>query len=257
MIAPCLLVMNPRRIPRCMAAIDALKIDKLYMQNMWERQLEPVIADVVENSLYRHTHYILLSDDTVPTQEALDKVVLGLYTRPVVTGYCNLDAKQPYVNLTKRPFDTRLGSCKEAYDWFTRKKVDTWPEPFVPTYFAGACLTGMSRELWRRFPFRVLGENDCGFASDWMLSVRLHTAGIPIVAARGAFIEHLKPDWLRVDRTPEHALLNGREPAGVRWSFKDGPATVAPERDVRDMPSGQIAHDGDEASDPRMTGEGF
>jgi hypothetical protein len=37
--------MNPRRIPECVDAIDALSIDKVWVKNYTERELVDVIAD--------------------------------------------------------------------------------------------------------------------------------------------------------------------------------------------------------------------
>ena len=41
---PLLIVMNPRRIPECVDAINALSIDKVWVKNYTERELVDVIA---------------------------------------------------------------------------------------------------------------------------------------------------------------------------------------------------------------------
>lgn len=242
-VRPLLLVMNPRQIPDCIKAISALRIDKVWLQNMWERELEPEIEKLV-NEQVQYTHFILLSDDTIPTQRALDLVVAELAHHPVVTGYCNLDQTPEglaHVNLCKSPLDPLKGSQADAYDWFRRDEVEAGPmRGYVHTYFGGACLTGMSRELWQRFPFRVLGDMDKyarGFASDWMLSVRLHAAKIPMIAPVGAFVTHVKMDYRVWDTTPERRLLNGIEPKNIKWDLD----VSEPQINTRDMPSGNIA----------------
>lgn len=214
---PLLLVMNPRRIARCIAAIEALDVDKVWLVAMTERQLEDVVHYVVDKAS-AYSHLLLLSDDTVPTQGALDLVLAALEEHPVVTGYCNLDASSPFVNITRRPFQCLDRSIGSDYDFFRRDVVATWSAPLVRTYFAGACLTGMSRDMWWKYPFRVFPGSEPGYASDWMLSTRLQRDGVPIWAPRGAFVEHVKAVWNEPDRTdPERRLLIGEIPAEIRW----------------------------------------
>lgn len=224
MIKPLLLVMNPRRITRCIAAIDALPIDKVWMTAMWEKELEPVIDEIIDTDK-GHTHLILLSDDTMPSPEALALVLAAMEEgHPVVTGYCNLDAKVPWVNLTRTPFKIRDRSVGSDYDWLSRQEVEAWYKPIVPTFFGGACLTAMPRALWKEFPFRCNTHPgaEMGYASDWNSCVRLQDAGIPIVAPRGAFVWHVKDDWITHAFTdPEKRLLNGSIPAEVRYDIRD------------------------------------
>lgn len=218
-INPLLLVMNPRRIPECISAIEALRIDKVWMTAMWESELMPVISSIAE-SPRGHTHLILLSDDTVPTQEALDLVLQNLDGRPFVTGYCNLDQICPFVNLTKRPFHIRTHSVGSDYEWYTKEEAESWADPLIPTHFGGATLTAMPVDMWRRFPFGVLiaPGDPRGFASDWTLCVRLQEANVPMVAPRGALIRHVKEDWRTMTVTdPKKRLLNGTIPKEVRW----------------------------------------
>ncbi len=226
MFKPLLFVMNPRRIQRAFDAINSLAIDKVWFSNMWERDLvEPMAAAVEEADERGYTHVLLLADDTVPTQRALDLVTTWLAAYPIVTGYCNLDAVCPFVNLTKTPFKIRDRSAAEDYDWFTQAEVDAYPYGLVPTKFAGACLTGYSVNLWKRFPFRptVHEGEPRGYASDWNWSIRVQDAGLSIVAPRGAYVEHLKLDWRSqsVDLTqyPEKRLLIGVYPPAVRWDI--------------------------------------
>jgi hypothetical protein len=227
-----LMIMQPRRIPRALEAIAALRIDKVYLQGWWEKQLEPVIASIVRAG--DHTHYILLADDTVPTQAALDLVLHhAAQGHPVVTGYCNNSVGSPNVNLTKRNFRNREKSTWEDYEWYTREEVESYPDALVPSRFTGACLTTMPRHMWQRFPFNAVthaGEPR-GYSSDWSLSVRLQGempttgfselgVGWPIVAPRGAFVEHLKEfDNSQKVTRPEQRLWVGDPsfPACAVW----------------------------------------
>ena len=63
------MVMNARDIPECILAIRALPIDKAFFRGFTEIQLEPEIARFVASTDY--DRYILLSDDTIPTEFAL------------------------------------------------------------------------------------------------------------------------------------------------------------------------------------------
>jgi hypothetical protein len=215
------MVMNARRIARCISAIESLPIDKVWMSMYWEKQLEAVIGEIISDTSRGHTHLILLSDDTVPSAGSL-KLVLDALEQgyPVATGYCNLDAVSPFVNLTSAPFAIRDRSVGTDYKWLTRAEVESYPDPIVPTYFGGACLTGMSRAMWSRFPFRAEGPGPLyGYASDWNQCIRLQDAGVPIVAPRGAFVEHVKEVWNAGDKDPEKRLLIGEIPSEVRYDL--------------------------------------
>lgn len=217
---PALLIMQPRRIPECILAIGSLQIDKFWLGYMWERDLVPVIASIVEHAPY--THYLLLADDTTPTQQALDLVLEHMPNHPVVTGYCNLDLTvegSQKVNLTDRPFTRLDDSYASDYSWITRVEVERHVGEMIPTFFAGACLTGMSREMWQRYPFGVVTrpDEDRGYASDWSLSTRLHKDGVPIVAPYGAFVLHVKEKLGKGDTDIRKRLLIGSQQPDVRW----------------------------------------
>lgn len=218
---PLLLILRPRDIPRCIAAIGALDVDKLWFEYMTEASIAGIFAPSINVAEARgYTHAVLLSDDTVPSQDALDLVLAHALdpNRQVVTAYCNLDQELPFVNITKRPFGNLHLSAKDDYDFYTRAEVDAHAGRLVPTFFAGACLTCMPIELWKRYPFQVLGgKGHPGYASDYRLSVRLQQDGMPIVAPRGAFVEHVKEVWNKRDLSPEKRLLIGERPSAVRW----------------------------------------
>jgi hypothetical protein len=73
----------------------------------------------------------------------------------------------------------------------------------------------MPRDLWRQFPFGAFGGPSSSWASDFHLSHRLRDAGVPMVAARDGYTEHLKERWLELDRDPRKRLLVGERPAQV------------------------------------------
>lgn len=91
------------------------------------------------------------------------------------------------------------------------------PGPAVPTHFVGMALTGMSRDMWRRFPLDGWQHRGVMWATDHHLSQRLADAGIPMVAARDGFIDHVKERWMEGDTDPRKRILIGSMPKEVVW----------------------------------------
>lgn len=222
-----LMVMNPRRIGAAIESIAELDVHKVWLSRFSEYGLRDVIADVIETTGYRH--YMIVSDDGIVTQDAVDRVLELAGRWPVVTGYCNLDESgDGRVNLTKRPLVGDTPTAEAYGELWTRDEVETYPVAPVPTGFTGLSLTTMGRELWQRFPFEAIGGPDPApsFCSDFRLSVRLRDAGVPIVAARGAFTRHLKAAVNETDRTAGRELLVGVEPPAVTFGDVPEPAAV-------------------------------
>lgn len=184
---PLLMVMNPRTIPQCMEAIDALQIDKVYLKNWSERQLVEVIADVVANT--DHDTIGLLSDDTIPPQSSLDLVLDAFEPSSVYTGYCNMDELDGNVNLSSEPLVIQNQASADCYTFPSREDVEKNGGLFR-SYFTGFALTFMSKDMWLQYPFECVG--DPGYQSDYRLSVRLQQDGVPIWAPAGSFMEHLR-----------------------------------------------------------------
>ena len=210
----CLMVLNPRRIPRCMTAIEALKIDKCWFSAMTEIGVVPRFSEVMEESDY--DRYIIISDDATPTQAALDKV-LSIHDKghPVVTGYSNLDATSPFVNLSNKTLHAPPPTVG-AYDLMLQSEVDIYGDDLIPTKFAGFSLTCMSRDLWLRFPYQV---TDAGAQTDYALSWRLQEAGIPIVSHKDTFVYHVKEVWNVGDKAHEKRSMVGELEPSVYWTY--------------------------------------
>lgn len=186
---PLLMVMNPRTIPQCMDAINALDIDKVFLKNWSERQLVDVIASVVESADYDTIG--LLSDDTIPPQSSLDLVLNAFEPSAVYTGYCNMDELDGNVNLSSAPLRIQDQAGADCYTFPTREEVDNH-EGLFRSWFTGFAFTFMSKDMWLRFPFECVG--DPGYQSDYRLSLRLQQADVPVWAVPGAFMEHLRKD---------------------------------------------------------------
>jgi len=208
-----LVVLNPRDIPECMAAIRELPIDKLWVSRMTEYEVMEAWPQVLE-AARGYDRLLMQSDDGVPRLHAL-RAVQGLLDAgwPVVTGYSNLSVDDLRVNLSKAPLDTSH-PWEGAYTLYTLQEVQEWPEQFVPTYVVAFALTGMAFELWERFPFRIYSGRP-GNASDYMLSCALQNAQIPMVGARDAFVWHGKPQYGMNDAEERRKLLLD-EPSEIR-----------------------------------------
>jgi hypothetical protein len=200
-----LIVLNPRRIDECLDSIRALDIDKLWVRNL----SEPQIANRWPHILTRLHHYdraFIVSDDTVVHQPALD-LLRGLHDQgyPVVTGYCNLGQDDMRVNLCPLP-------TLDVTVHMTLEQVQLWSFATVPTSFTGFSLTGMTLEMWRRYPFQTMPE---GWGADQRLCQRLAADQVPIVAHRSAFMWHVKERWSQMDADPRKRLLVGIEPPAI------------------------------------------
>ncbi len=147
---PLLLVMNPRAIDVCIDAIAALDIDRVWLKNYTEGQLVDVIEDVIDAC--DHDPIGLVSDDGIPTQDALDLVLSHYSSYKVFTGYCNIDTESTLVNLSMQPLIVQDEADIGCYTMPHREEIETHSSPLIRSWFAGFALTFMSRELWRRYP---------------------------------------------------------------------------------------------------------
>jgi hypothetical protein len=208
------MVLNPRDIPYCMDALRNLGHPTCFISYVPEPEAaERINHEIAATNFDRYT---IISDDCEPTREALE-LVLGLhdqYPELCVTGYCNFDKELPWVNLcTNRlrpppPF-------MDSYRFVRREEVDAEGTAVIQTSFTGLSFTTMTRELWLRFPLSV---TRFGGQMDYQLSWELQSAGVSIVAPRGAFVHHHKDKFgVYPDASPEKQLYVGiREPA-VTW----------------------------------------
>ena len=213
---PLLLVMNPRNINVCVEAIGGLDIDRVWLKNYTEGQLVDVIESVIDGC--DHDPIGLVSDDCIPTQDALDLVLSHYTPGKVWTGYCNIDSSSNLVNLSMRPLILQDEADIGCYSMPPRDEVEAHPGRLIRSWFAGFALTFMSREFWQRYPFHAIGHPGC--QSDYSLCRRLQSDGVDIYAVKGAFMEHLKTSEATTATIPGGELRVGREPAEVVWDLR-------------------------------------
>jgi hypothetical protein len=210
---PLLMIMNPRKIPVCMEALEALDVDKVWLKNWTERELVGVIAEVIAST--DHDVIGLLSDDTIPGQEALDLVLSAFEPSAVFTGYCNMDEDKEEVNLSRKPLIVKDQASMDCYDFPLRSEVDEH-DGLYPSFFTGFAMTFMSREMWFKYPFDCVG--DPGYQSDYRLSCRLQEDGVKIWAPPGAFMPHL-----RLEESTKHleggTVMVGNGMGSVVWDI--------------------------------------
>lgn len=214
---PLLMVLNARDMAECMASFRALDVPRAFLTGYTERELCTVIPRLIRDTDF--THYVAVSDDVVVTRAAVDAVYQYLDGRPVVTGWCNLDGSSPLCSVVDRPLEVASPwgfPDVDTYGFMHWTKVAFSPQRLIRTWFAGMCLTGMSREMWQRYPFDVLPTEDgSGCCSDFRLCWRLQHDNVPIAAVRDAGVLHVRQQWDVPDRDPRKRLIVGRVPARV------------------------------------------
>lgn len=216
-----LVVLNPRAIAECMAAINGLPIPTCWIRYMPEHDAAEAIHLVVART--RFDRYVFLSDDTIPTPAALGAVLAAHDTHGgVMTGWCNVDARRPWANVTRNVLPPPPPTV-DSYDMLTRTEVLDGPAVFETT-FAGFSLTVVPRRALRQHPLRV---SRLGGQMDYMLSYDLAGARIPIRGVRAAFVWHVKEDWHEPDGDPLKRLLVGERPPAVQFSRMPAAAETA------------------------------
>ncbi|MDE1824348.1 MAG: hypothetical protein KGH74_03545 [Candidatus Micrarchaeota archaeon] len=222
------MVMHAREIPECVQAISKLEIPKVWFRAMNEKQLEVSVPRFIEQTNF--DNYIMLSDDTIPTQKALDEVRKWLAVYPVVSGWCLCDPKYDRSNVLLKPSPGRalslplvkqlpllgagggrVNSILKLRAYVPYSLVMHQPVIF-PGYYMGFFFTGLRRRLWQRFPFQTYGSryNSLPTGSDFILSEKLRMARIPMMIARDAYVHHLHT---------MRGLLIGKETPSVRFEL--------------------------------------
>lgn len=191
---PALFIMNARAIPACLDSYRALDIDLIWATGYTVRQLaEGVHREAVESTDY--DVILNVSDDCIVTQHALDAVLALLEDgHPAATGWCRMAVRSEQVNLCDKPLSSDVPWAKPfPYSLMNRADVKGHPDEIVPTHFMGMSLTGLTRDMWLRFPYGCFTDRrPRGQSSDFHLSARLRDAGVPMVAARSGEVQHLK-----------------------------------------------------------------
>jgi len=181
-----LVILNPREIESCLRSYEELDIDQLFLKRMTEIEIGERWKEVME--LAKGYDWLWIqSDDGIVRQHALDAVRFIRTTNmyECVTGYSNLTVHASVVNMSMAPLpDFPTPAWQRT--WMSLSSVMTWPTWVINTQFAGFALTGMSLELWKRYPYNP------DLSADFNLSRRLKASKIKIAGVRDALVWHLK-----------------------------------------------------------------
>jgi hypothetical protein len=227
-----LMVLNPRDIPYCMAALRSLRVPTCWVSYWNEGAAAVHVNEQIEMS--RFDRYTVISDDCEPKLEALASVLECHDDHPdkCVTGYSNFDKHLPFVNLCWNKLPPPPPHM-DSYRFLTRAKAEEALERGpVMTTFAGLSFTTMTRKLWLEFPLEV---SQWGGQMDYILSYRLQQSRIPMVAAPGGFVFHHKDKFgVYPDASPEKQLFVGKREAVVTWTGLE--ADFIPHLELRSQP---------------------
>ena len=169
-----------------------------------------------------YTHYIIIGDDAIVTRQAAETVLQ--YTKnkkcDVFTGWMNMHIKddgsfsdQSTVNQNRiRCTDPSWGPAREEYgEWITMETMRKLPPELVRTSYANFALTGMTKEMWEKYPISCWPR---GNSSDHHLSLRLQNDGVKVWTHPKAFIRHLRRGWSPL---PDHWLVGTVPPEIIEW----------------------------------------
>jgi hypothetical protein len=202
-----LLIMNPRSIPECIDAIRDLRgIDKAWLSYYTELELEQIIPTLIDQLDYRRIS--IISDDTTPTQAALDEVLelhdaLDEPDNASACGWVNIDASCGLSTFHPQPL-RGTGPSRDTYRFATLDDAHKISN-VQRTYFHAMTFHTMTRELWQRYPFATYN----GCASDLHQCVRLQADNVPIYTTRNAYVAHVKEIRDQLDTAHHKRLLIG------------------------------------------------
>lgn len=211
-----LIVMNPRAIPECIDAIRELRgVDKAWCSYYTELDLELIVPRVIKHTHYER--YMILSDDTIPTQHALDTVLALHDEHPdaVACGWVNVDSISGLSTYNPEPLKANAPVI-DAYSFATLDDARRMPHG-ARTWFHGFVLSTMSRELALKYPFK--SYNGC--ASDLHQCYRLQQDNIPIYTSADAEVFHVKERANVLDKAHEKRLLIGERARKLTLELTD------------------------------------
>jgi len=221
MFNPCLLVMQPRNIkPALESYKKSFDIPIVFFRAFTEPQVTIQLNKYIKEHDY--THYVIIGDDAIVTRQAADTVLK--YTESsecdVFTGWMNMhinpdggfsDESTVNQNII-RCDDPSWGPQRKEYGtWITMDQMRQLPLELVRTSYANFALTGMTKELWEKFPISCWPN---GNSSDHHLSLRLQNKGVKVWTHPKAFIRHLRRGWSPLSH---HWLVGNMTPEIVEY----------------------------------------
>ena len=181
------MIMQPRDIPKAIDSLKAIDIDKVWFRGYTERELCTVLNKFIEDTDY--DFYWLISDDVIVDAKVWPILRGMVGTYDCVSGYCNLYQGSEHINLTHSPVKKHFTTSHEDYDWISFENIENQDNDIIESYFTGWAFTGMSRNVWLQYPFKIneFGQSDVCFSYRWITK-----EGNKVYSHKDTFIQHLK-----------------------------------------------------------------
>lgn len=209
---PLLVIFKPRSIPEFDEAIEKINgISKLWLKYFPQPEAYDRARKFFLNSDY--THFIILPDDLIVTQENVDAIVNYEKSYDSISGWCNNNGRDD-TNIDTNisaflPPDPPRTATYEGYRWFKIAYFESLLDRLkdeeelltMPVLHQGFALSRLSRKLIEQVPFRT----DAGCCVDSCLSLDLMKFRIGITQYVDLRIR------MRHMKIPRTELLVGKE----------------------------------------------
>lgn len=204
-IKPIIAIFRPRDIPEFLESISKIQIDKLWLNYYTMGEARHLARSLFLESDY--THFIILTDDLITTQENIDKLIKDAENYDIISGWCNGNTtfgKDDTDFSFTLPHDPPKESTYESYNFVTIREAQKL-QGIVKVMHQGFNPSIISRKILEKINFRT-SEGCC---SDSCFSLDLYKAGIDQYLDTEVRSYHLKQDdskeWfsnLQVDKKP-------------------------------------------------------
>jgi len=186
----CLMVLKASHLYPVVDSIERIDMETAWFSGYTETELAITLNSFISDTDY--DYYWLTSHDLVLHQEGVDCLVEILENDPscVATGYCNVSLDNPLSTITRAPIDQPEPSL-ESYGFLTNQSVQKLEDDIIRTYFASWSMSGMTRDMWLKYPYKTMGSGD---RTDLNFSMRFcQEESNKIFSHKKASFLHLKP----------------------------------------------------------------
>ena len=164
---PLLCIFHCREIPEFTEATDKLKIDKLWMNFYPQGEAYTKAREwFLEHKEY--THFVILPDDLIANQKALDILSDDATRYYFISGWCNNtagDTDNVYTDFSFTLPPIQTGQF-EPYNFTKIVEVENYKVNIIPVLHQGTALTFLPREIVEQIPFRKDIPPDLGLSHD-------------------------------------------------------------------------------------------
>lgn len=217
-----LVILNPRQEEECVNSLKSLDVPKVWIKNFNERGALERIMNIVNCDDIKpwsspgptrapiFENYILISDDVIVKQDNIDLIVNNNDKYDVLSGYCNLNPLDPYVNAVPAVWQKKLSLSgthprKSDYPFYgnleytyenIQKKIK---EDIFETYSIGFSFTSFKRHVLQEYGLQTYGNRKRGGASDHNISYKIVEEGkYKMFIHKHCYFQHLKLKSFRI-----------------------------------------------------------